>query len=131
MVYAPVIHVRDIQAPPNRTSSKFPPAWYHRWEGGGSKTLTGEGIYVFFSPLMSFPPPLWFSESRNFANIATLITSKIPQPATARSTYTRENLLAFVVGHVLTGDLAHSANAHTGTLVGQCGKIADPQIGGI
>ena len=32
--------------------------------GGGPKTVFGEGFYGMFSPPLSFPPPLFFSENR-------------------------------------------------------------------
>ena len=33
---------------------------------GGSKTVFGEGFYGMFSPSLSFPPPLFFSDSIHF-----------------------------------------------------------------
>ena len=37
--------------------------------GGGSKTVFGEGFYGMFSPPLSFPPPLFFSEKKQFSRI--------------------------------------------------------------
>ena len=37
---------------------------YHRWEGGGSKTVFGEGFYGMFCLPLSFPPPVFFSDER-------------------------------------------------------------------
>ena len=36
---------------------------YHKW--GGSKAVFGEGFYGMFSPPLSFPPPLFFSEKNS------------------------------------------------------------------
>ena len=33
---------------------------YHKWEG--PKTVLGEGLYDMFSPRLSFPPPMFFSD---------------------------------------------------------------------
>ena len=36
---------------------------------GGSQTVFGEGLYGMFSPPLSFPPPLFFSDICNFQHL--------------------------------------------------------------
>ena len=62
-------------------------------------------------------------------------TRQIPQnlkSATVKITYTQRDLLDFLVGHSdrRLGKQVTTFSRHTKTLVGKCGRITDPKIGG-